>query len=252
MGIGSPTQININFKTDDRTYTLKPISNSFSIRTLFITLAKEINVNVDIFKQGFSFLYNDEELDIQSNVTLKNKKIINNSTIIILDGNNRLIDNPHFKREGNNNNENITDNVNDEQKIKDTIKNMALLGCNYRNDIINNKDEEIFMRTSDALKAKDIHLFVLGLIASYLKKFNILTEIENPDKDSCDEDNQTKETKEKKEKKANNLLQILVNGMMFYKKYYFIFNFTKEKIEQMKINENLEKLKNDIRTQTSI
>ena len=72
----------------------------------------------------------------------------------------------------------------------------------------------------------------------------VLTGIEYPENEnSCDEDNKAK---------ANNLVQILVNGMMFYKKYYFIFNFTKEKIKQMEINENLEKLKNIIRTQTSI
>ena len=53
---------------------MNSISNSSSIRTLFMMLACQIKVTFDTLKKDFSFQYKDEDLDIGSNDTLKNKK----------------------------------------------------------------------------------------------------------------------------------------------------------------------------------
>ena len=254
MGTGAPVKININFKkSDQKIYVMSNMLDNSTIKNLFIKLCDNIGIPYNTLKKDMIFQFKDEDLDTESNDTLKKKKITDNSTIIIIDGNQKLENNKNFLKEGElieneihlnfkkkrfQNNKNKNKDVNVEQNINETIKDMAILGCIQNQKIVDKKDDKEYISTSDALKekGKNDHLFVLGLIASYLEQYQVLTVIENSNKNSCDENNQTK---------ANNFLQILVNGMMLYKKYYLTFDYTKEKIE------NLEKLKQEVRSQIS-
>ena len=174
------------------------------------------------------FKFQNKELDSKSNDTLASLGIGNNSNIDVTwtpsFDRGRLIEESIERQE-----KMIKENQ-QKDPVRDTLIDMATLAIEMQEKIARGNLEGRFISADQALKQKnsDMHLFSLGLLAKYLEKLGIKTEIEKGygqnDKKSLDF--------------ANILLQFLVNGMINYRKYCLKFKLEPKEIDLIAKNKN--------------
>ena len=127
--------------------------------------------------------------------------------------------------------------IDQKDPVKDTLKDMAILASDMETTIFQETNKGKYISTYEALQQKnsDMHLFALGLLASYLEKLGIKTVIEKgygqTDKTSLDF--------------ANTLLQFLVNGMINYRKYCLKFKMEQKIIDLIAKDSNEKEEYND-------
>ena len=116
------------------------------------------------------------------------------------------------------------------QRIKDTLEDMALLGCIENQKIQHQlkKIPEQFISAEECLKSGDDQFFILGIMAKYLANLGISPIIERADVTEVEEE----------QIDANTLLQFICNGYILKKKFILDFSLKKERIQQLEKNED--------------
>ena len=116
-------------------------------------------------------------------------------------------------------------------KVKDTLEDMALLGCYesiaIEKELKNSPDK--FVSIDYCLKSDDEQFFILGIIAKYLEKIGIKSVIEKAEV--------TEDVEEQKD--ANTLLQFICNGYILKQKYILSFMLQETKINQLRIKDDM-------------
>ena len=194
-------------------------------------LFKKSEGKIDKLNSIIQFKYKNNQLNSESNDTLQNLGISNHSTIEvswipkISPDKEQMIINSKKRQNQTIKNKKLQQNEEQKKEIDDPIDNtlidMAILASEIKTKIFEDSVKGKYISTEEALQKynSDIHLFSLGLLASYLEILGIKTAIEK-------ENNQIDQ---KNLDFANILLQFLVNGMINYRKYCLKF-----KLEQIK------------------
>ena len=211
--------------------TLKELCSKFFLKAKNIEELKKTNINLE---------YNDEFLDTKSEKSLDSLGFNNDSIIkVIIEDNNdnsdkeEMVKNSEERQKIMRNKSKHLSQISQEEankSIEIILQDMAILGCETKEKILNNKIKKSnkFISTEDALKLKDKddHFFALGILSKYLKQFKIITAIE---KDSNEID-------KKRLNRALTFLQFLVNGLILFKKYILKYKLNEKRIEELKNN----------------
>ena len=116
------------------------------------------------------------------------------------------------------------------QKVKDTLKDMALFGSienqKIQKELKNHKER--FISSDECLNSKDEQFFILGILAKYLENIGIQSVIEKADVTDDEEE----------QKDANTLLQFICNGYILRKKFELNFRLSKQRIQQLRTDES--------------
>ena len=143
-------------------------------------------------------------------------------------------------------NHNIKETKNNEEKIKEILEDMCVLGDIMREEITEEKEKEPekFITIQEATKEEKINEaeFCLGILAKNLENIGITTAIEKDLKN--DEDSRSQ---------SNTILQFIMNGMIEKKKYNLHFDLGEKRNQELLYNKvEQERFNNKLRKKLSL
>ena len=133
---------------------------------------------------------------------------------------------------------NTYENKTKEEKVKEVLEDMCVLGDIMKDEIVEEKtkEPEKFISIEEATKEenKNSSNFCLGILAQNLENLGIMTAIEKTTTDN-----------EESQNSSNTVLQFITNGMIEKKKYNLHFDLGEERNQELLNNEEEQKKFND-------
>ena len=186
-----------------------------------------------------------EEHNKQLIELLKRQKKLRNEETYNNTNNNYSGNNNYNNNNINNNNIQSDKQGNQNDKLRQTLEDMCIMGNIVKNQILEEKElnQEKFISIKEATEQiqkpnpsqDDEAMLCLGVLAQNLEDNGILTVIER-EKDKKEEKNQ---------EESSTSLQFLVNGLINKSKYDFIFDFGEEKNNELLNNKNEQEIFNN-------
>jgi hypothetical protein len=227
--------MNISFINNQKGNLTLQLSPNITIKDMIIEYCKSIAESPQNFGKTIFLVYNNKKIDLNSQEQI-GIKFKNSDFIYVLyekvDSDNPLnkINEERRSKIRIRQKKSMNEHIENKEKIKDTLEDMALLGCIENQNIHEEmkKSKNKFISIKDCLKSNNDQFFILGILAKYLEKIGIQSVIERAD-EAINEIEQID---------INVLLQFICNGYILKKKYILYFSIKKERMEVLKNNES--------------
>ena len=212
------------------------LTGDMTISEMKIKYCSKILEPPEKFGQTIFLVYSGAKLDLNSNEPIRNKfKPIDQIYVYYEEGDNsekqvNEIKKDINKRQAKNRIRKVSvkKDEKDEEKVEDTLEDMALLGSaeSMSYQIDKKKQRDKYIEINKCLESNDDQFFILGILAKYLENLGIKPIIEKADVTKDDEE----------QNYANTLLQFVSNGYILKHKYIIDFGFNPERIEELNNN----------------
>ena len=223
--------MNISFINNLKGNMTLQLLPQMTIKEMILKYCSKISESPENFGKTIFMTHENNKIDLNSQEIIGNKFKISD-TIYVVYGDNPEKENNQVRRRriSMRQKQNMNSHIESKEKIKDTLEDMALLGCidnqNIHEEVKNSKNK--FISINDCLKSNDDQFFILGILAKYLENIGIQSVIERADV-TTDENEQID---------ANVLLQFICNGYILKKKYLLYFSLNETRINTLKNDEN--------------
>ena len=227
---------------EDKTLSL---SKNMTLNEMKDQYSKEMNISPNEFNESFGFVYKGKELNLNSKLNI-GEQFNNSDSIYVVKKENKKSKikknnqrkNKILNRQNNLNNcdynydyEDIefVNNIN-MNNIKNTLEDMAVLGCIEKDYIEDEKINNInnIKSINECLDSEDDELFILGILSKYLENVGISSIIES---------DYYLENEEEKMLPVV-LLQFIFNGYILKSKYILDFKLELKRLEKLHYDEN--------------